>query len=215
MSEQLKTRREREKQARHDAILDAAELVFSEKGYERTSMDDIARTANLSRALLYVYFKDKSAIQRGIMLRAGESLRRRFDEARQTADSGLEQISAMGQAYYLFYQEEPDYFDALTQAPIAMGEADENQAEQMSCSESAVMELMVSAIRQGLEDGSLNGDRIHDPMETALYLRGALHGVIMLCKREMGQPGPLADYPAESLIRHTMNMLTSSIAARN
>ena len=52
MSEPLKTRREKEKQARYDSILDAAELVFSEKGYERTSMDDIARTAALSRALL-------------------------------------------------------------------------------------------------------------------------------------------------------------------
>ena len=45
MSEPLKTRREREKQARYDTILDAAELVFSEKGYERTSMDDIAHAS--------------------------------------------------------------------------------------------------------------------------------------------------------------------------
>ena len=95
MSEPLKTRREREKQARYDTILDAAELVFSEKGYERTSMDDIARTASLSRALLYVYFKDKAAIQRGIMLRAGHSLFRRFEEARQTADNGLSQILSL------------------------------------------------------------------------------------------------------------------------
>ena len=49
-----------------ETILDAAELVFSEKGYERTSMDDIARTAALSRALLYVYFKDKAAIHSGM-----------------------------------------------------------------------------------------------------------------------------------------------------
>ena len=211
MSEPLKTRREREKQARYDTILDAAELVFSEKGYERTSMDDIARTASLSRALLYVYFKDKAAIQRGIMLRAGHSLFRRFEEARQTADNGLAQIRAMGESYYRFYLEEPDYFSALTKASTAMAEADESQAEEMLCSKSDLMELMVGAIELGLQDGTMNRDRITDPVQTALYLRGALHGVILLCQSEMGEGNP--EFPAEQLIRHTMDMLTSSIAA--
>lgn len=211
MSEPLKTRREREKQARYDTILDAAELVFSEKGYERTSMDDIARTASLSRALLYVYFKDKAAIQRGIMLRAGHSLFRRFEDARQTADNGLAQIRAMGESYYRFYLEEPDYFSALTKASTAMAEADESQAEEMLCSKSDLMELMVGAIELGLEDGTMNRDRITDPVQTALYLRGALHGVILLCQSEMGEGNP--EFPAEQLIRHTMDMLTSSISA--
>ena len=210
MSEPLKTRREREKQARYDTILDAAELVFSEKGYERTSMDDIARTASLSRALLYVYFKDKAAIQRGIMLRAGHSLFRRFEEARQTADNGLSQIRAMGESYYRFYLEEPDYFSALTKASTAMAEADESQAEEMLCSKSDLMELMVGAIELGLRDGTMNRDRINDPVQTALYLRGALHGVILLCQSEMGEGNPA--FPAEQLIRHTMDMLTSSIS---
>ncbi|MHA7925823.1 MAG: TetR/AcrR family transcriptional regulator [Marinobacter sp.] len=211
MSEPLKTRREREKQARYDTILDAAELVFSEKGYERTSMDDIARTASLSRALLYVYFKDKAAIQRGIMLRAGHSLFRRFEEARQTADNGLAQIRAMGESYYRFYLEEPDYFSALTKASTAMAEADESQAEEMLCSKSDLMELMVGAIELGLEDGTMNRERITNPVQTALYLRGALHGVILLCQSEMGEGNP--EFPAEQLIRHTMDMLTSSISA--
>jgi len=211
MSEPLKTRREREKQARYDTILDAAELVFSEKGYERTSMDDIARTASLSRALLYVYFKDKAAIQRGIMLRAGHSLFRRFEEARQTADNGLAQIRAMGESYYRFYLEEPDYFSALTKASTAMAEADESQAEEMLCSKSDLMELMAGAIELGLQDGTMNRERITDPVQTALYLRGALHGVILLCQSEMGEGNP--EFPAEQLIRHTMDMLTSSISA--
>ena len=216
MSEPLKTRREKEKQARHDAILDAAEQVFAEKGYERTSMDDIARNASLSRALLYVYFKDKSSIQRGIMLRAGESLCRRFEKARTTAGTGLAKISAMGRAYYQFYQEEPEYFTALTAASTAMAEADADQAEAMMCSKSEMMSLMVEAIQLGLEDGTISRKRIKDPLETALYLRGALHGVIMLCQSEQqafGDRGGFAHSTADSLIRHTMEMLTSSIAS--
>ncbi|MBE02040.1 MAG: TetR family transcriptional regulator [Euryarchaeota archaeon] len=211
MSNALKSRRERERQARYDAILDAAEQVFSEKGYDRTSMDDIARTASLSRALLYVYFKDKAAIQRGIMLRAGQSLVARFEQARGTEQDGLAQIRAMGEAYYRFYLEQPDYFSALTKASTAMAEADERQAKDMLCSKAALMDLMVGAIRQGLEDGTLSRERIRDPFQTALYLRGALHGVILLCQAEMAEGAH--DFPADTLIRHTMDMLTSSIRA--
>ncbi len=211
MNEPLKTRREREKQARYDAILDAAELVFSEKGYERTSMDDIARTASLSRALLYVYFKDKAAIQRGIMLRAGQSLAAHFEEARNSAETGLVQIVAMGEAYYRFYQDEPDYFSALTAAPTALAEADASQVEDMMCSKSDLMNLMIGAIRLGLEDGTINRARIVDPEQTANYLRGALHGVISLCQSELATGAEPA--AADALIRHAMEMLTSSIAS--
>jgi AcrR family transcriptional regulator len=214
MSTELKSRREQEKQARHEAILDAAEQVFSDKGYERTSMDDIARQANLSRALLYVYFKDKAAIQRGIMLRAGESLRERFAAACRHADTGLAQISAIGRAYYQFSLDQPDYFGALTQAASAIQDADDEQTDRMICSESDTMALMVAAIEQGLADGSLNRNRISEPFNTALYLRGALHGVIMLCQQKMKPGGPLSDYPREHLIEHTIVMLVSSITAK-
>ncbi|SDW09673.1 TetR/AcrR family transcriptional regulator [Marinobacter mobilis] len=213
MTDQLKTRREREKQARYEAILDAAEAVFSDKGYERTSMDDIARRASLSRALLYVYFRDKSAIQHGITLRAGANLRERMEKAAAIAGTGLEKAAAIGRAYYEFYREEPEYFHALTQANVTASDADETQVSQMHCSEAAIMELMVATIRRGLADGSLNRERIRDPMETALYLRGALHGVIMGCGKEI--EGAFSAFPSEALIEHTMAMLMSSIASQS
>jgi len=210
MNEPLKSRRKREKQARYDAILDAAELVFSEKGYDRTSMDDIARTASLSRALLYVYFRDKAAIQQGIMLRAGQDLVNRFSQAMEAASSGLEKIRAMGEAYYRFYLEAPDYFSALTKASTVITDAEEDQAREILCSENELMVLMEAAIHLGLEDGTISRERIRCPTQTALYLRGALHGVIMLCQSESSQS---PEFPSEALIRHTMDMLTCSISS--
>lgn len=204
MNEPLKSRREKEKQARYDTILDAAETVFSEKGYDRTSMDDIARTASLSRALLYVYFKDKAAIQMGIMQRAGQNLVERFKASHCPTDTGMAQIRAMGDAYYQFYREEPDYFAALTKASTVIADVDEAQASEMLSSRDELIGLMVAALQKGLEDGTMCKDRIIDPTQTALYLRGALHGVIMLCEGE--------SMPSDTLIQHTMDMLSHSIA---
>jgi AcrR family transcriptional regulator len=46
-------------QDRYDAILEAAKSAFSEKGYEATSIADIARIAQISDGLVYRYFRNK------------------------------------------------------------------------------------------------------------------------------------------------------------
>lgn len=40
-------------------ILDGAHRIFSELGFDATSMSDVARSAQVSKATLYVYFQDK------------------------------------------------------------------------------------------------------------------------------------------------------------
>ena len=46
--------------ATRDRLLDAAELVFSEKGVSRTSLNDIAEAAGVSRGAIYWHFKNKA-----------------------------------------------------------------------------------------------------------------------------------------------------------
>ena len=53
------SRREREKQKRRQEIIDAAEKVFFTKGYDKVTMDEIAQKAEVNKALLYYYFKNK------------------------------------------------------------------------------------------------------------------------------------------------------------
>lgn len=206
----LGQRREQEKKERRDSILDAAEQAFFSKGFDKCSMDEIARTAQLSRALLYVYFKDKTAIMRGIMLRSLQSLRNRFLRASQSEGVGLQKVGALGGAYYAFSQEEPDYFDVLTQSgtfPHLLDEDEQSQA--LQCCSNQVMQLMVEVLMQGVADGSLSPERVADPVKTAYFLRGALHGVIM----EARQPDQKAvDLPdADTLISYTIGMLGHSM----
>ncbi len=47
---------------RRGEILTAAVEVFLRYGYRRTSMDDLARAANISRPGLYLYFASKEAV---------------------------------------------------------------------------------------------------------------------------------------------------------
>lgn len=47
---------------RQDAILDAAFGAFAAYGYRRTTMEDIARAAGVSRTALYLHFRSKEDI---------------------------------------------------------------------------------------------------------------------------------------------------------
>jgi TetR/AcrR family transcriptional regulator, mexJK operon transcriptional repressor len=49
------------------AIIEAAEQVFLEKGYERGSLDDVARLANASKATIYAHFGNKVGLFRAIL----------------------------------------------------------------------------------------------------------------------------------------------------
>lgn len=49
-------------QETHAALLDAAEREFSSKGVTRTTLNDVARAAGMTRGAIYWHFKDKSAL---------------------------------------------------------------------------------------------------------------------------------------------------------
>ena len=55
--------------ATRDRLLDAAELVFSEKGVSRTSLSDIAEAAGASRGAIYWHFKNKAELFNAMMER--------------------------------------------------------------------------------------------------------------------------------------------------
>jgi AcrR family transcriptional regulator len=54
--------RERKKKETRKAIMDAAERLFSEKGFERTSIEQLARAAGIGKGTIYSYFQTKSEI---------------------------------------------------------------------------------------------------------------------------------------------------------
>lgn len=50
--------------SRHDSLLEAAVGVFARFGFRKTSMDEVARAAGVSRQGLYLLFDDKEALFR-------------------------------------------------------------------------------------------------------------------------------------------------------
>lgn len=53
-----------------NAILDAAEALFFERGVARTTLDEVARSAGVSRGAVYWHFQDKVALFEAMQARA-------------------------------------------------------------------------------------------------------------------------------------------------
>lgn len=54
-------------QATREALLDAAERVFQQRGVSRSALSDIAQAAGVTRGALYWHFRDKAAVFNAMM----------------------------------------------------------------------------------------------------------------------------------------------------
>lgn len=154
---QLAERRQEEKERRRSEILDAAEAVAAEAGIDSMTMDEVARKARLSRALLYVYFQDRSDLLLAICERALLNLHGRFKAAAREHASGREQIGAIGRAFVTFSREQPVHYDALTKFAMRSSAGLGDHPNELACLQHGdrVHEVLVASIGQGMRDGSI------------------------------------------------------------
>ena len=58
-------------EVRRREILDAAEKLFEQKGFQRTTISDIAQAMNVAQGMLYYYFKSKEELLGALVHRQG------------------------------------------------------------------------------------------------------------------------------------------------
>src|SRR4030095_13425396 len=174
-------RRQEEKERRRDEIVEAAEELYRELGWGAVTMDSVARRARLSRALVYVYFKDKQDLHFAIAARALDMLRQRFTEATARARTGMDKVEACGRAYMAYAQEFPHFFDACARLEMHAADGSEPSPQAAPCVECGkrVHDVVVEALATGQRDGSIRGD-IGNLEVVSRVLWGFMHGLIQI-----------------------------------
>ena len=84
--------RSRLRDAAADAMLQAAEKVIGQKGFDGATMQEIASAAGCAVGTLYLHFKNKEQLLRGIILKYGVSLTEDMATALQTITDPLEKL---------------------------------------------------------------------------------------------------------------------------
>lgn len=75
-----------------ELIIGSAYVCFRRQGFQKTTIVDIARLANVSRSTIYEYFRDKAAIMEGCAERASEQFYREMSKAMDRGGSLQEKL---------------------------------------------------------------------------------------------------------------------------
>ena len=107
------TRKRLTAEARRELILDAALEVFARRGFNGSSIDEIAQTASVSKALIYEHFPSKRDLHVSLLERHVQEIFERLAESAATSDPGEIRLRAGVDAFLEFVETRRDAFRML------------------------------------------------------------------------------------------------------
>ncbi|OGJ92460.1 MAG: hypothetical protein A2487_00755 [Candidatus Raymondbacteria bacterium RifOxyC12_full_50_8] len=180
-------RKQREKEQRAEQIISAAENLFIDNGLAKTTMDDIAKECELSKATLYLYYKSKEELVIEIVKRALDNLYEHLSAAAAVNLSGSDRLRVVGRSYLEFYREHPWYFKMIN----GMGEFGTHQTEgdphldmknnilsDIASRNYQIWDVCVECVKKGIDSGEFKPTV--DPVATAVGLYASSNGVILM-----------------------------------
>lgn len=204
--------RERSAARSREAILDAAEQLFAERGYQATSLTEVGNLSGLSRATPGYFFGSKAELYRAVLDRVFAEARDAVLRGRERADASDEPADAVLGAVIR------DYFDFLASRPAfvrlmereALGDGPD--PDDRSLSRAAGQEALAAIMAElGLEDA-----RSHEAAHllvslVALCWFPLVHGKTLL-------PGVGLDTGAagfgEERKRHVIDLILHGVSGR-
>lgn len=152
--------RQKQRQERLELILQAAEQVFTEKGYHNTSMDEIAARVGIGTATIYSHFSSKEDLMVvAILQRDFQKIVKRVEEICGQEESATEKLRSI---FHLLSTCE--FFSRRVQLFYAMGSTPEAQKamlfrqETMMESSHAFSRALATMIDQGKASGEFRQD---------------------------------------------------------
>jgi len=156
-------KREQNKRANRAAILEAAQRVFLERGFDAVTIRDVVRQTELASGTFYNYFDTKEALLRALVEDHVLALTAELKRVRGAARS----LDEFVHGAYLAA------FTAIAQDPVLYNLMLRNEAAVRSLYQDAVMGLSTRALRDDIRDAIRRGIM---PALDADYLAAALFG---------------------------------------
>ncbi|MBN1452835.1 MAG: TetR/AcrR family transcriptional regulator [Anaerolineales bacterium] len=185
-------------------IINAAEDVFTKKGFDEARMDDIAEETGLSKGTLYLYFKSKDDLIIAILDRI---FQREF-KALEKLD--LSETNATDAIWNFVDTVSKDVKIMLRLMPITfefMGLAFRNKFVQQAFKNyfNRYMDVLIPIIQKGIDSGEF---RKTNAYEVAIAMGAVMEGTILLWVYDKSMVEP------EKHIRSGMKLLLEGVQAK-
>jgi AcrR family transcriptional regulator len=171
-----KERKEKEKADRKKGILSAAQRVFSRKGYEATTMEDIASEAGFGKASLYFYFKGKEEVFLSLIKAGLEEQRSLLKEIMASQLSNVERLEALVSKLFENVEQNREFIRIVhSESQKLYASALEKVHSSIIREHKKTMEGIASIIQDGIRSGEF---RKVEPTVAAGSLMGIIRSVI-------------------------------------
>jgi AcrR family transcriptional regulator len=168
-------------------ILEAAERVFVQKGYDVATMDDIVEEVQFSKATLYRYYKSKRDILFEIILDSFETVGlriRKIKEKDETAEEKLREITRFALQFFhnkknisrVFLMERSLMKTILDLAPekkSRLSQPETKFLERVRATKERMLEVLIEIFEEGIKEGEFRKLNSHD---AAHAFEAMLHG---------------------------------------
>jgi AcrR family transcriptional regulator len=177
--------RRRDRAAREREILEAAEAVFGERGYQGTSMDEVAARAGVSKPLVYQYYGSKDGLFLACLSRLRAQLLDAVSERVLAAPGPEEAMYAGLVGWFRFLDDHPRAWSVLVdEGMLAAGPAAES-ADQVRADFVGLIAMMV---RLNLPDSREIGD--DEIQVVAQGISGATERIAIWRSKAASPPSP-------------------------
>ncbi len=154
--QEIPSKRQLNKAKKETAFLDAAEELFKEKGFEGTSIDEVAGKAGLTKRTLYQYFLSKEDLYFAVALRGAKQLFALSEEAVMAGGNALEKVHLANLAHLRFYLDDIGMFKILNYKPANRQNCDASpHFQQITEYDGRRMVLLMNLIGLGITDRSI------------------------------------------------------------
>ena len=155
-------------------ILEAAINLFSVKGFERTTVDEIAAKANVGKGTIYLYFRNKEHIFLAIVEEGISYLKQLFLQVTKEKDFTL-QLRELILSYLKFAEDNREIYRLFMKERLAMRLCNDSIIEKRFIEmHHELYQFFTDFMQRGMDEGVL---RPADPG----YLGMALNGIISHC----------------------------------
>ncbi len=159
-------RRARQLETRRREVLDAAEALFAEHGYEGTGLDRIAADSGHSVGSIYNLFPSKDAVYAAVLERPARLLVEHLAGCAAAEGTGMSRLLTMAATAVTDMRAFPPHARASLASP-----APHRSASHQREITGAMLRLYAEAIGSGQADGSV---RAGEPADLARYVGGLI-----------------------------------------
>lgn len=171
----VKEKRKAKRDNHTDRILQSAEMLFAERGFHLTPLDEIARDADLAKGTIYLHFQNKRDLFISVIERKLDLLLRKIKSGIRNDNSPTEKIKKAIGIHLKFLEKNRNFFKILQSlSGEYKKEMEKELTERVIQKNTQYMGILQHLIQQAIDRGEIK--RLNS-RKLAVILVGIVHSL--------------------------------------